>query len=199
MPLVGGDLVVLPKGQRHALRDSPLEPFHEHSNSMIEFDQLFQTQAEDSFNVLHLGGAGLSITVMYGRYSFTPLLENPLLSALPPLLIVKGEARQTVEWLNTTVQFMASELAIACPGAQTVINHLASILLVQAVRAYIANRECGDRCWLRALTAPAIGAALNLIHRHPERAWTAEELAELGYREQLSSLSSVNLWENHLY
>lgn len=177
MPLVGGDLVVLPKGQRHTLCDSPAEQSWD-SSSMIEFDQLLQTQAEDSPNVLHLGGVGLSTTVMYGRFSFSPLPENPLLSALPPLLIVKGEAGRTVEWLDTTLQFMASELAIARPGAQTVINHLASILLVQAVRAYIANRDCSDRCWLRALTDPGIGAALNLIHRHPDRAWTVEELAE---------------------
>jgi AraC-like DNA-binding protein len=178
MPLVGGDLVVLPRGQRHTLRDSPAEPLRQPSNQpMIDFDQLIQTQ-EDGTTVLHMGGTGLPTTVMYGRFSFTSLPENPLLSALPPLLIVKGEDGRTVEWLETTLQFMASELAVARPGAQTVINHLASILLVQAVRAYIANRECGDRCWLRALTDPAIGAAINLIHRHPDRPWTVEELAE---------------------
>lgn len=179
MPLVGGDLVVLPKGQRHVLRDSPLEPSYEFSNnSMIEFDSLLQTHEENNSNVLHLGGLGLSTTVMYGRFCFTPLPENPLLSALPPLLIVKGEDGRTVEWLDTTLQFMASEMAIARPGAKTVINHLASILLVQAMRAYIGNRECGDRCWLRALSDPAIGSALNLIHRYPEQVWTMEELAE---------------------
>ncbi|MBW4503745.1 MAG: cupin domain-containing protein [Scytonema hyalinum WJT4-NPBG1] len=47
---------------------------------------------------------------------------------------------------------MASEMAIVRPGAQVVINHLAGILLVQAVRAYILNQECRDRCWLQALT-----------------------------------------------
>ncbi|MBD2771650.1 AraC family transcriptional regulator [Iningainema tapete] len=179
MPLVGGDVVFLPKGQRHALRDSPLKPLQEHSNHpMIEFDRLLQSQTDYISNVLHIGGAGLSTTVMYGRFCFTPLRENPLLSALPPLLIVKGEEGRTVEWLDTTLQFMASEMATTRPGAQTVINHLASILLVQAVRAYIANRECGDRCWLKALTDPVIGSALNLIHRYPDRSWTVEELAE---------------------
>jgi hypothetical protein len=47
---------------------------------------------------------------------------------------------------------MASEMAIARPGAQVVINHLAGIVLVQAVRAYTLNQECRDRCWLQALT-----------------------------------------------
>ncbi len=179
MPLVGGDLVVLPKGQRHALRDSPSEMTQARlDNPMTEFDHLLQTHADAPAPVLQVGGSGLSTTVMYGRFRFIPLPENPLLSALPPLLIVKGEEGRTVEWLDTTMQFMASEMAIARPGAQTVINHLASILLVQAVRAYIANQGCSERCWLKALTDPAIGVALNLIHRHPERAWTVEELAE---------------------
>lgn len=173
MPLVGGDLVVLPKGQQHTLRDS-LTP----NCSVIEFDELLRTDSEDALTVLQAGGAGLPTTVMYGRFSFEPLPENPLLSALPPLLVVKGEEGRAVEWLDTTLQFMASEMTIARPGAQVVINHLAGILLVQTVRAYIQNQECRDRCWLRALTDPQIGAAIHLIHRHPEHVWTAEELAE---------------------
>lgn len=177
MPLVSGDLVVLFKGQRHTLRDSPSEQSRD-AKPMIEFDQLIQAQAEDSPTVLHLGAVGLSTTILYGRFSFLPLPENPFLSALPPLLIVKGEVGRTVEWLDATLQFMASELATARPGAQTVINHLANILLIQAVRAYIANGDCSDHCWLRALSDTAIGSALNLIHQHPDRTWTVEELAQ---------------------
>ena len=75
------------------------------------------------------------------------------------------------------MQFMASEMAAARPGAQTVTNHLAGILFVQAVRAYIANEGCSSRCWLSALTHPQVGAALNLIHRHPETLWTIQALA----------------------
>ncbi|UBF24011.1 AraC family transcriptional regulator [Kovacikia minuta CCNUW1] len=173
MPLVGGDLVILPKGQPHTLRDSLSE-----SHSTIEFEQLLQADSDEAPTVLKAGGTGLPTTVMYGRFSFEPLPENPLLSALPPLLVVKGEEGRAVEWLDTTLQFMASETVTARPGAQVVINHLAGILLVQAVRAYIQNQECHDRCWLRALTDPQIGEAIHLIHRHPEQVWTAEELAE---------------------
>lgn len=177
MPLVGGDLVLLPKGQPHVLRDSPPEASDQLDYSTTEFDDLLASGLDNNSSVLRAGGTGLSTTVMYGKFSYTPLPENPLLSALPPLLIIKGEER-IVEWLDTTLQFMASEIANARPGVQIVIDRLASILLVQAVRGYIANRECGDRCWLKALSDPIIGSVLNSIHRHPERAWTVEELAE---------------------
>jgi AraC-like DNA-binding protein len=181
IPLVGGDLVVLTEGQYHVLRDSHSKMLGERSHNSvieIEFDRLLQDRAVDRPNVLRIGGGGLSTTVIYGRFYFTPLSENPLLSALPSLLIIKGEDGRNVEWLNTTLQFMASEIAIARPGSEIVVERLANILLVQVVRAYIANRECGDRCWLTALIDPHIGAALNLIHRYPDRSWTIEQLAE---------------------
>ena len=177
MPLVGGDLVLLPKSQPHELRDSPPEASDQLDYSTTKFDDLLASHSDNNSGVLRAGGTGLSTTVMYGKFSYTPLPENPLLSALPPLLIIKGEER-IVEWLDTTLQFMASEIANARPGVQIVIDRLASILLVQAVRGYIANRECGDRCWLKALSDPIIGSVLNSVHRHPERAWTVEELAE---------------------
>ncbi|BAZ11654.1 AraC family transcriptional regulator [Calothrix sp. NIES-4071] len=168
---MGGDLVVLPSSLRHVLRDNP-------ESQLTDFDSLVAS-IDERPEVLLSGGEGLPTTVIYGRFKFETLRENPLLLALPPLLIVKGEEGRTVEWLDTTLQFMASEMATTRPGAQTVINHLAGILFVQAVRAYIASTDCSsNRCWLGALTDSHIGAALNLIHRHPDRAWTVEELAE---------------------
>jgi AraC family transcriptional regulator, alkane utilization regulator len=179
IPLVSGDLVLLSQGQPHTLRDVPSAMVDEQRRqATIAIDRLLQDEAEETAHVLHLGGGGLSSTVLYGRFQFMPLLENSLLAALPPLLIFKKDTEQSVEWLDSTLAFMAAELAKAQPGGQTVINHLASILLIQIVRAYIFSTECGDRCWLRALIDPAIGAALNLIHRYPDRTWTAEEIAE---------------------
>lgn len=179
MPLAGGDLVLLPNGQPHALRDAPPERAEDPAAyPMIDFDRFLETQVEDRSNVFHFAGVGLATTVMYGRFCFASLPENPLLCASPPLLMIKGEEMPTVAWLETTLQFLASEMVSGRPGAETVINHLASILLAQVLRAYGANQECSDRCWLRALTDPAIGPALDLIHRHPDRLWTVERLAE---------------------
>ena len=176
LPLVGGDLIVLPQGQRYTLRDSLPKQLPDRDSAAIDFDALLQTRLDETSTV-QIGTEGLPTTLMQGRLQFEPLSENPILAALPPLIVVKGEDGQAVEWLNTTMQFMASEMAGDRPGSQTVTNHLAGILFVQAVRAYIANQGCTSRCWLRALTHPQIGAALSLIHRHPETAWTIETLA----------------------
>ncbi len=169
LPLAGGDLVVLPRGQRHALRDDPKSPDVEGQDGLVAADEALQA--------FHLGGSGRSTTLVYGRFHLEEPTVNPLLTALPPLILVRGEEGQAVEWLNTTMQFIAGEMAANRPGAQTVISHLSGIIFIQAVRAYIVNKESCGRCWLRALTDPQIGVALTSIHRHAEKPWTVAALA----------------------
>ncbi len=170
LPLAGGDLVVLPRGQRHALRDDLKSPDVECQDWLVASDAAMQ--------VFHLGGSGRPTTLVYGRFHLEEPTLNPLLKALPPLILVKGEEGQAVEWLNTTIQFIAGEMAAKRPGAHTVISHLTEILFIQAVRAYIVNKEYCGTCWLRALTDPQIGVALTLIHRYAEKPWTVATLAD---------------------
>jgi AraC-like DNA-binding protein len=63
------------------------------------------------------------------------------------------------------------------PGFETIVSRLADILVVQAVRAHLAQSGGGCKGWLRALVDPQIGRALSLIHEKPEDDWTVESLA----------------------
>lgn len=166
LPLVGGDLVVLPKGQRHALRNEP-------TASQIHFESLLS----DEQACLHLGSGGVVTNVVQGKFHLEKPAADPLLTALPRLIVVRGEDRHIVEGLDITLQLIAHETAFYRPGAQTAIKYLASILFIQAIRFYIMSQEFGGRCWLRALTHPDIGAALGLIHQSPEQHWTVASLA----------------------
>lgn len=171
LPLVEGDLVFLQEGQAHTWREHP-------ESHTIDFDRFRSEQIDEMQNVWQLGGTGLSTSIMYGRLQFEQLSKNPLISALPPLIVIKSEDGQKVDWLNTTMQFMSSEMTANRPGSQTVINYLTSILFIQAMRVYINSTGNCDRCWLRALKDPGIGKAINLIHRYPEKSWTAKDLAD---------------------
>ena len=55
-------------------------------------------------------------------------------------------------------------------------DHLVHILLVQALRTYVAVED-HPRGWLGALVDAKIGAALALMHRHGARQWTVADLA----------------------
>ena len=49
------------------------------------------------------------------------------------------------------------------------------LLLVYLLRTWFAGHH--DDAWGRALSDPAVGAALSLIHADPGRAWTLDTLA----------------------
>lgn len=170
IPLTSGDLVVIPQGHGHSLR-------YDLNSPVLMLEEVLAMRPSDSQNVLHFGGGGIATTLVCGYFYFDDWGYNPLLAALSPLILIKGEDGRAVEWLDTTLQFITCETASNRPGAQTVITRLCDVLFIQAVRAFIANLKDCDRSWLRALKDPNIGLAVGLIHRYPETSWTVASLA----------------------
>jgi AraC-like DNA-binding protein len=62
-------------------------------------------------------------------------------------------------------------------GGEAVITRLADILVIHAIRFWIANDPLAQTGWLGALQDPKIGKAISKIHRNPGRAWTLDLLA----------------------
>ena len=173
--LGGGDFVFLPKGNRHAIKDSPATP-------ALPVEQVFGScdrAREDAqpTRISRSGGGGAATTLVAGYFSTENGARNLLFDSLPPVLHVKGDAGTTVRWLEANLQFVASEMASGEPGFETIVSRLADILVVQAVRAHVAQTGGGCKGWLRALIDPQIGRALSLIHEKPEDDWTVESLA----------------------
>ncbi len=50
--------------------------------------------------------------------------------------------------LEANLQFVASEMASGEPGFETIVSRLADILVVQAVRAHLAQTGGGCKGWL---------------------------------------------------
>lgn len=178
LQLTSGDLVALPHGHEHVLRDASDSPVTNLQSilSCQEGTELRQTARQ-----LRLGGNGALTTFVSGSISFEDRRNNPLLAVLPPVIPLLGEAGRSVPWLESTLQFIASEAASRRPGAQTVISRLADILFIQIVRGHLAalSEASGDGPgWLGALAEPQIGAALSLVHQRPEQSWTVASLAQ---------------------
>ena len=175
--LGGGDLVFLPKGNPHAIKDTPATP-------AVSVEQVFGSGSCDRARenaqpagIVRYGGGGAATTLVAGYFSTENGAQNLLFDSLPPVLHVKGDAWTTVRWLEVNLQFVASEMASGEPGFETIVSRLADILVVQAVRAHVAQTGGGCKGWLRALVDPQIGRALSLIHEKPEDDWTVESLA----------------------
>ncbi len=173
--LASGDFVLLPHRQSHVLRDNrrtKAAPARE-----VFADCPKSTGGCQPGGIRRYGGGGALTTMVGGCFLFEDGAQNPLVAALPPVVHVKGDGGRAVQWLEASLQFVASEMALGQPGAETVVSRLADILFVQAVRAHLAQSSEESTGWLRALVDPQVGAALGLMHEKPEDAWTVEALA----------------------
>jgi AraC-like DNA-binding protein len=167
--LAGGDFVMFPHGNTHVMRDGP-------GTRPVDIGTLLRSHSAAQKS-LSYGGGGARTTLVCGCFEFEGGETNPLISALPAVIHIKGDEGQAVPWLETTLQYLASETASRLPGAETVIGHLADIIFIQAVRAYISSTGDCKKGLVRAMADPQIGQALALIHDAPQQPWTVASLA----------------------
>lgn len=98
-----------------------------------------------------------------------------LLRMLPPIVhIRKGSDQAVLRWW---VERMMQELREPQPGGFLVIQHLAHMMLVQALRLHLAEGLSGGVGWLFALADKQMGTAINAMHDNPAQRWTLETLA----------------------
>jgi AraC-like DNA-binding protein len=62
-------------------------------------------------------------------------------------------------------------------GSAIVVARLSELLFVHAVRRCIDELPDDRKGWLAAVKDRFVGRALSLLHAHPARSWTVEELA----------------------
>lgn len=97
-----------------------------------------------------------------------------LLGSLPPIMRVETSSDRGR--LRHAIQFMMEELREGAPGSSLVAQQLSQMMLVQALRLYLAQsgREVG---WLAAFGDPRLSGTMAALHAEPQRPWTVEMLA----------------------
>jgi len=165
-----GDFALVPHGEGHRLA----------SESGIPAAKLFDLPRElvsERYEILHHGAGGAATSVICGVVRFEHPAAQRLVKLLPKMISVEASSSPQTDWMQNTLRFMAAEAKELLPGGETVITRLADILVVQAVRYWIANDPAAQTGWLGALQDRQIGRAISLIHRDPARAWTVASLA----------------------
>lgn len=104
---------------------------------------------------------------------------------------------------------MAAEAKQLRPAGEAVITRLADILVIEAIRSWIASDPAAQTGWLRALRDKQMGHAIALIHRDHVRRWTVATLAAAvgmsrsGFAERFTRLVGepamryVTRWKMH--
>jgi AraC family transcriptional regulator, alkane utilization regulator len=170
LPLATGDLIVLPTGRRHWLRDQPSSP-------ATELDEILARTPLDADRRLHCGGPGPQTALLCGGFALEGGQVELILRALPSLLHIRGAGGRPVPWLSATLTLLSAETASRAPGAEEVVARLADTLLIQALRVGLAELDSVAEAGVLGLRDPQIAAAIKLIHSQPERAWTVSDVA----------------------
>jgi AraC-like DNA-binding protein len=124
-----------------------------------------------------LGGSGPVVHLICGEFTFEHDRPHPVLSLLPPLLHVPAAPAQGPGELGTVVHLLATELAQPRPGSDAVVTHLADVLFVHILRAWLRAQDQQGPSWLGALRDCQVGAALARLHARPDFPWTVESIA----------------------
>lgn len=166
-----GDLALVPHGAGHRLM----------SAAGVTAGKLFDLPREavsNRYEILRHGEGGAPATMICALVRFDHPAAQRLIGLLPALIRVDTWQSPEMEWIQSTLRFIAAEAQQLNAGGETVITRLADILVIQAVRAWIAHAPAAQTGWLGALRDGQIGRVIAMIHRDPSRNWTVAALAD---------------------
>ena len=164
--LQAGDCFLLPRGRPFCLAsDLDMTP--------IDAMTLFDKKMNGAVRVINGGG---DCFIVGSHFLLAGEGAHMLLSLLPPIVHVRNESdRAAMRWAMGRMQ---QELREPQPGSVLVAEHLAHMLLLQALRQHLAEGASGGVGWLFALADKQMCAAIGAMHDDPARRWTLQDLAE---------------------
>jgi AraC-like DNA-binding protein len=111
-----------------------------------------------------------------GHVEFDAATGDLLRSILPPLVHVRSGSPYgaSLEWL---LRQLSWERANGLPGALVATRHIAEMMFIQILRAYVAEGEALPPGFLRAAGDFRLAPALQLIHGDPSHPWRLPDLA----------------------
>jgi len=162
--LIAGDCVLLPRGRAFRLgTDLEVTP--------IDIATAAAAGRDGTITVVNGGGdySGLG-----GWFAFAGQHAAMLLGVLPPIVHIQDADRSALRW---AMERMMQEMREPRPGGVLVAQHLAHLVLVEALRLHLAEGANGGVGWLTALADPQMNAAIAALHQEPARRWTLQDLA----------------------
>ena len=169
--LSSGDLVILPRGEAHQVRDSPKT-----SPASLPWLGAILEDTPPVDGRLAYGGGGRSSELLCGGFAIDPVGGRQALNALPAVIHLHGSEGLAPEWLVGLIRMIATEMAASGPGSEAVVTRLTDALLAQAIRHSLVeiDRTLDQSA---AFSDPQIAKALRLMRDRPDHPWTVPEMA----------------------
>jgi AraC family transcriptional activator of mtrCDE len=150
-----GDLILLPRGSPHTLASA--EPPG--------------------------GEAGAFSTLICGEFEYAGRGRDPVLAALPDVVIVRAE--QGGEPFRDLARVLSYTAQHGLPGQRVMLDKLAESLFVMVFCIHAAQAH-EPRGLLAALAQPRLARALAAMHADPGRAWRVDQLAAIAAMSRTS-------------
>lgn len=165
--LRAGDLVVLPHGRSHRLRD-----VHGRSDPSPVRTEL------DGAMPVRRNGNEMELDLLCGRVTLEPAMARWLFASLPDAIHVDLGTSHGMGALAAIGAILRDEVARQPPGAIGVVTALTQTLFVFALREHLADAQLAPS-FLALLGDPRLARAVTAMLREPERDWSVAALAEL--------------------
>jgi AraC-like DNA-binding protein len=186
--LEAGDVIIFPHGEPHTMCSHP-------GAKATPMGAVFSQSSADATPQVAFGGGGKKSRFICG-YLNCDQRFNPLVSALPTMLVVRGSndyaAVEAIDhngtrpaqvpqgsgsWLSTTLKFTINEAKAARPGNAAMLGRLTELMFVEILRHYMQQLPPGHRGWLAGLNDAYVGKVLRVMHANPAHDWTVSDLA----------------------
>jgi AraC-like DNA-binding protein/quercetin dioxygenase-like cupin family protein len=159
-----GDLVLLAQGDRHRLQAGVNVAVRDLGDADRYVDEGELAQQD-------------SRRWVTGTFAVDEAVADPLLSVLPPVIVVSGRGVDR-DWLEVCLRLMVAEVVSPQPGSAVMISRILDLLFIHTLRAW--SREASTPPgWLTAALDPVLGQVLSAIHQDLTRPWSVAELARM--------------------
>jgi AraC-like DNA-binding protein len=166
--LQAGDLVLLPHGTGHTMRDTP-------TSRTRDLDVILKDHPLDATGRMHYGGCGPKTSLVCGSFDVASAVE--LLGWLPLMIVLDAANNGLGRWLDPMVDLLRSD-GDALPGEAAVVAKVADAFLTDVLRHYLTTSESQLRLNPAIIEEdPAVADVIALIHTRSGDPWTVEALA----------------------
>jgi AraC-like DNA-binding protein len=171
-----GDVAILLGPEHYLFADDPATPPQAviHPGQRCTTPDGREIPQMRSFGVRRWGNDPDGATeVLTGTYNFEGEVSRRLLDALPAQLVLRRG-----EWETPVLPLLAAETLRDQAGQDAVLDRLLDLLLIDAVRTYLARAERAAPGWYRAQRDPVVAQAVRLMQESPAGTWTVGALAD---------------------
>jgi AraC-like DNA-binding protein len=171
IPLRTGDLVMLPRGDAHAVSDQL-------RSVVTGLDRLIAEHPLEDGSRLRCGGSGALTQLLCGGFAVFGEGASPLLELVPDVLHVDGQSVAATTWLAPVLTAMEQEVAGGRPGASAIQTKIADVFVAQALRSWLVGAEQAGLLPAALLTDDGgIAFAIRDVENDLGARWTIDKLA----------------------